>query len=292
MLGGGFRGNQLEGPPEPSVEIESLGSAREAILSVGTNALPMLVRMLAGGQTPIDRWKRVLVEKCGLPQRLIRTNNWMTSWENVTRALAAFHTLGSNSAPAAGRIVPLLNDPDSAGQAIVALMLIRPEREDHILSLTNVSRLRRASRSGGSPDLIFSMALLALGAFGPKAAGAIPILVDRLSSTNERIQATAAVALVRVGAPAELAVPLIVKTLPKTDPTPPELPPGAPPMPTYVSEVLMKIWALEQYGAKARAALPMLSILEQYRTGNFREAARKASATIRGEKYLPPSTFD
>ena len=162
--------------------------------------------------------------------------------------------------------------------AIVALTLIRPDREDHILSLTNVARIRKPSRTGASPDLLLSAAVLALGSFGAKASNAIPFLINSLSSTNENVQAAAAVALARVGAPAEKVVPLIVKTLPKTDPTPP---PGAMPMlrrAHRVSETLMKIWALEQFGPKATDALPMLSVIEKYRTVNFQQAAKKASA--------------
>jgi len=51
----------------------------------------------------------------------------------------------------------------------------------------------------------------------------------------------------------------------------------------------MKIWALEQFGPKATDALPMLSVIEKYRTVNFQQAAKKASARIKGEKYIPRS---
>lgn len=135
--------------------------------------------------------------------------------------------------------------------------------------------------------MLLSAAVLALGSFGPKASNAIPFLINSLSSTNENVQAAAAVALARVGAPAEKVVPLIVKTLPKTDPA---SQPGAMPMlrgGRRVSETLMKIWALEQFGRKASDALPMLMVIEKYRIGNFQEAAKKASARIRGENSWP-----
>jgi len=214
--------------------------------------------------------------------------NGVAEWENQTRALAAFHTLGSNAAPAACRIVRLLNNRENAHLAIVALTLIRPDREDLILSLTNVARIRKPCRTGASPDLLLSSAVLALGSFGPKASNAIPFLINSLPSTNENVQAAAAVALARVGAPAEKVVPLIVKTLPKTDPTPPA---GAIRMlgTDRFKETLMKIWALEQFGPKASDALPMLSVIEKYRTVNLQKAAKKASATIKGENDIPRS---
>jgi len=95
------------------------------------------------------------------------------------------------------------------------------------------------------------------------------------------------VALARVGAPAEKVVPLIVKTLPKTDPASP--PVAIHMLASRVSETLMKIWALEQFGPKASDALPMLSVIEKYRTVNFQEAAKKASARIKGENDIPRS---
>ena len=285
-LGAEIDGITLLKPIEPhlgNVWIDS--TAREAVLREGTNALPMLLRMLTWGDTRGDQLLRFMVQKYGLPHWFIRTN-WRAEWENQTRALAAFHTLGSTAAPAAGRIVRLLNDPETALRAIVALTLIRPDREDYILSLTNVALIRKQSRTGASPDMLLSAAVLALGSFGPKASNAIPFLINSLSSTNDNVQAAAAVALVRVGAPPEKVVPLIVKTLPKTDPTPPAGAIGMLGLGRF-KETLMKIWALEQFGPKASDALPMLSVIEKFPTVNFQEAARNASATIKGENYIP-----
>ena len=49
----------------------------------------------------------------------------------------------------------------------------------------------------------------------------------------------------------------------------------------------MKIWALEQFGPKASDALPMLSVIERFPSMNLQKAAKKASATIKGENYIP-----
>jgi hypothetical protein len=164
--------------------------------------------------------------------------------------------------------------------AIVALMCVWPEREDQMLSLTNVARITRTPMAGGSPESLLSSALFALGSFGQRASNAIPFLIESLSSTNDRVQASAAVALVRVGAPANQVVPLIVDTLPKTDPTPGF---GAALVPGSISETMMKIWALEQYSPQAHAALPMLSRMEGYRMRNIQEAAAQAAMKIKGE---------
>lgn len=231
----------------------------------------------------MDRWRRFAVQKWGLPQRIVQTN----AWQNQTRALAAFHTLGSNATPAAKLIIPLLRDPNTAFQAVVALMLIRPEQEHEILSLTNVANIRQASRTGTTPDMLLSGALLALGSFGSKASNAIPFLIGSLSSTNDGVQAAAAVALARIGAPAEQVVPPIIASLPNSDPA---LSRKAITSLNgfYVSETLGKIWALEQFGPKAGEALPALARLESYQIANFKEAAKRAAARIRQQ---PPGDY-
>ena len=205
-----------------------------------------------------------------------------------TRALVSFQTLGPRAAPAADRIVRFLNDPDTALCAIVAIMLIQPAREDQILSLTNVVRLRRADRTGASPDLLFSTALLALGSFGPRASNAIPFLIGSLGSTNERVQATAAVALARVGAPAETVVPLIVNTLPNTGPTPrPGTRPIFPPRGSGVSEVMMKLWALEQFGPGLGLHCRCFPRSNNIAPGIFRRQQRELRPRLEGKNICP-----
>lgn len=280
-------GGMLSEPIEPFLaNVRVPPESRDAILREGANALPMLVRMLSAGETRWDQWRRLLVVKYGLSARLMNTN-WAVAWQRKTQALAAFEVLGTNAAPAAAQIIPLLNYPETAIHAIVAIKLIRPERGEQFLKLTNVARIRRPSRTGAPRDKILSEALLALGSFGSRASNAVPFLVGALASTNTGIQAAAAVALARIGAPTKQGVPLIIETLPKTDPTPPTGPIGLAGM-EYVTEILMKVWALEQYGPEAQEALPMLSVISKYRTGNFETAARKAMARIEG-KAVPDS---
>lgn len=286
------RNGPLEKPLEPNLEEIDVGLAREAILNVGTNALPMLVDMLSGKGDAIDRCLKRLTT--GLP--------WLTGVlpkgrgsedDYIHRALVAFHMLGPRAAPAAERILPLLTNADMAPQAIVVLTLIRPQVESQILSLTNVEKIAVTGKRGAPPEHLLSLSLLSLGSFGTNASGAIPFAKGQLDSAYPRVQGAAAIALVRMGTPAEIAIPLILKTLPhslpffeadfvkqRRPPTPAEITTMRARMEVGES-VQMKLWALEQYGSGAKAALEHLSDLERDNLGNVSQAATRAIMRIK-----------
>lgn len=284
-VGNGFH-RLVERAPEPGLQLSSMeDETREAIQHVGVDALPLLVGMLQG-EPRFDRWRRALVGKYGLPKFLLPRNPSL-DWLNKTRALAAFSVLTTNAAPVVDDIIPLLDDPDHVAEAIVALMLIRPEHEEQILALTNAFRVQPASPTGRTPELIRTSALLALGSFGTQASGAIPYIVPYLSSTNRREQAAASVALTRLEAPPELVVPAVIQML------------GSNSLPTTItgardivamSTTLWNLWALEQFGAKAVDALPALKQLERSRISNIADSARRATDRIHAESALPAAS--
>ena len=281
-----YIGNGFYIVPEPAPEpragaVSYSDEAREAILHVGTNALPMLVGMLRG--EPLSaRWRRDLVGKYGFPKALLPTNANL-GWKNTSRALAAFSVLGKQALPAVDDLIPLLSDPRDSQAAIVAFMLIKPESEEQILALTNALSLKSAAWGLSANDLHAS-ALLALGSFGKEAKGAIPVMIKCLSSTNREEQSAAAVALARVGAPAETIVPLIARNLASDQPAMVAANSGQGwRFKKAIRFAEWELWALESLGSKAAAALPVLTQLESCPQGNIREAARRASARIRGE---------
>ena len=117
------------------------------------------------------------------------------------------------AAPDIPRIIPLLNDPNRALLAMVALLALQPEREADILSLTNVFGITTPDASGSSPALLHSTAALALSSFGPKASAARPVLMKCLTYDDEGLRAASAIALSRIGAPANEVVPTLVEAL-------------------------------------------------------------------------------
>jgi hypothetical protein len=200
---GGFEVSPGERPglrlPRLLITQADLDTTR-AIRSVGTNALPLLVNLLKSKDSRLKRMSWELSWKIG--ERFPRLKRWFhrsREWAFADQvcALVAFEELGPLAAPAIPDIRPLLKDPDLALVATVALLSIRPEREEDILSLTNVLGITVPSASGSDPATLHAMALLALSSFGTRAAAARPLLVDCLNSTDARLQASAAVALAR-----------------------------------------------------------------------------------------------
>jgi len=259
--------------------------ASEAVLNVGTNALPMLVRLLGTRESRAKLWLRRLAEKHPVFKRLVPLGRDNVFQQNMS-ALLAFYRLGPQAAAAIPKIIPMLEESDSAAVAAVALMYIRPERESDILSLTNVFRMRKPGRSGVSPEMLHCLAILALSTFGTNASGAIPVLLQRLGSTNAEVAAASAVALARIGGPPDIVVPLILENLPQSNaPRPASL---ISPSASY--QILMNdrnmsqnLRALGEYGRHASNALPQLRALEGYPDAQIQRAAREAAAKIQGD---------
>lgn len=274
----------------PRIELVcSSSNAVEAIRAVGTNALPMLVDML-GARDRLTRWLWEHSE--AHPWIRDRLNlEPARAWTRNVHALAAFTELGPKAAPAIPKIIPLLRNADSAAVAIVALLAIQPDREEDILSLTNILRIRRTSSSGASPELLHADAIMALSAFGPRAGGAKSILLDRLKNdSSSRVQAAAAIALARIGASAEEVVPYVLRRLPSAD-TPQlfhtnviMLPGGIPKtftFPEFDRVAVMNLAALGRFGQGAQSALPLLTNLQTHPDQLVATAAREALATIK-----------
>ena len=260
--------------------------AYAAISKVGTNALPMLIRMLKSKDSRMRRWVWEVAEGNAFIRRHARIKPPASGWTKQMRALAAFRELGPQAARAIPMIIPLLDDPDVAHVAMVALKYIHPQHEADVLSLTNVLRIKTKSLSGAVPSLLHADAILTLASFGSNAVGAAPILTNCLSSTNGEVQAASAIALLKIGVTPEKVVPLVLEHLPITNP-PPANSLGAPQ--TWAQRFLeernltMNIWALGEYGRHARSALPILSNLQSYPLRNIQEAAREAMDKIKAD---------
>jgi hypothetical protein len=267
--------------------------ASEAVLSVGTNALPMLVRLLGTRESRAKPWLRQLAGKYPVFKRLLRPGSDTVFQRNMS-ALLAFHRLGPRAAAVVPRIIPMLEDPDSAPFAAVALMYIRPQREPDILSLTNALHVRKPPRWGAPAESLHCMAMLALSTFGTNASGAIPLLMQALGSTNGEVAAASAVVLARIGGPRDRVVPVILENLPKSD---------APPRAEMISmtspsarrqrvmnyrNIIKYLFALSEYGRHASHALPRILALESYPNADIQRAAREAAAKIKGDTNSVP----
>ena len=281
------------GPPRFELRCSNT-NAYQAIRAVGTNGLPMLVEML-GSTDRIHRWYEDFSHRYPWIKKYLTIKS-SDAWKRVGHAMAAFTELGPRAAPAMPKIIRLLRDPECSSVAVAALLAIQPDREQDILSLTNVLRITRTSASGATPDLQHADAIMALSTFGPRARGARAVLLDCLHSRGPRVQATAALALARIGAPAEEVVPQVLAHLPAVDtPAGPArlgaITPAAIARMRQLDETaqfaIINLSALGEFGPAASAALPMLETLKGHPSSGIAVAAQEAIARIKTGTNAP-----
>ena len=271
-------------PSSPRVVYDGYPGAevREAIAMEGTNAFPLLLRMLRSKDLPYRRWLNDLAYKHALVAILINPKG-PQAFPNQVRAAAAFDMLGASAAHAAPQVVPLLRNPDTALQALVVLASIRPTRPEEILAITNVLGLPSLPPNMGPPGRLHAAALLTLASFGEQAEGAKPILMERLSSADRYVRAAAAVALARMRAAPEKVVPLIIDEV-----TDLAMGPGIPSTNTFgppmrleeESCLVLNVRALGEYGQAARSALTVLSNVQSYPLMNIQRLASNTCTRI------------
>lgn len=180
---------------DPSVETRR--RVTEAVLSMSSNAVPPLIKML---QTEDSRWKRVLIN---LSQRQSFIHFSISSAEQ-RRALAAegLAILG----PAAGSAIPALgealNGERPLAQAAYALAKIGTDGISHLeIGLTNQKRSVRIN------------SIAALGILGTNATAAILLLKKELGNPNPMMRSFAVRSLAQLGADNSNVVRLLAETL-------------------------------------------------------------------------------
>ena len=258
--------------------------ALEAVSHVGTNALPLLIRMLKTQEPLAQRWLRHLSDVYPPLQRFIRLKTATAAFEHPIAAVAAFQELGPKAAPVIPDLLALMQQPQYADRALASLIAIRPEAEPDILSLTNALRVRKGGPDRSWVDYFHAQAILALSTYGPRASAAVPLLVQTLNSTNGFVQGASAVALARIGGTREELVPVMLSHLKTNSP-----PLGGPSRTNRMlyfeqSELLqMSLWSLGQFGSHAAAALPVLSNFQSYPEDKIQVIARHAANRIKAD---------
>lgn len=148
--------------------------AGEALVAMGSNAFPILLRRL---QARDSLWKKKLMELA--EQQNVISVEFSTAEDHWFEAVAGFAMLGDKAAGAVPSLVGL-------------------------------------HRNSAAPALRERVAE-ALGAIGPSANAAVPILIQDLADTNSEVRASAAEALWHIGSEPALTVPALTKALDDSD---------------------------------------------------------------------------
>jgi HEAT repeat protein len=227
--------------PQPSPWFNKFGlvaslspEAREAVRQIGTNAIPRLLAMLRTQDSSLEPRLVALAQK----QHYLKFTYVDAAHQHAQAALA-FEVLGA-----------------SASNAVPALLQIF-ENDTSVITTQSHWTSSRA-------------ALSSLGAIGPAAESAVPSLVRHTADTDSMIRTYACMALGKIHAQPELAVPALVLCL--DDP----------------GSRYQALFALEQFGTDAKAAVPTLvrMLRDTYQHPGFRTSVIESLGEIHCDAQL------
>ena len=196
---GDFSLSQKQDTEEPAERAKHAG---EAVRHIGTNCLPLLLKMLQARDSAV---KTKLVDWAAR-QSLIQFN-FTSAGDIRDQALTAYAMLGPVARPAIPELTLLLHQERTARDAGCALARIGPEAITPLASaLTNqVQEVRLA----GIRSLIF---------YNLPGRQVVPILIQSLQHPDPGVRQQAAAALSRWADQSELIVPALIAALPDRDP--------------------------------------------------------------------------
>lgn len=194
--------------PNENQRLEARSEAADAIETIGTNALPYLLKWITRGEAPLSPFKSaayVATEKVSALKKITSLRTWaFIEYERILGIPDAFEALGPKAIPAIPELAHLANT--SIGQstpyfATRALTKIGSPALPALSDiLTNQHSLNRAA------------ALLAVTHLGRDASPLIPPVIQCLDDHDPDIVAQAATALGEVGQP-QLVVPALTNLL-------------------------------------------------------------------------------
>jgi HEAT repeat protein len=175
---------------------DQLQEARESVRHAGTNAIPVLLRLLRMRDSALKLKLINLAQR----QQLIKIKHTAArDWNEV--AVYSFGILRTDAQSAVPALVEIANQNisrDSRNLTIEALRYIGPPAEQAVPALllwaTNADWLTRAN------------AIMALGDIHAEPHRVIPVLTNALHDTNSDVRYCAVTALEQFGQDAELAV--------------------------------------------------------------------------------------
>jgi HEAT repeats len=179
--------------------------ARDAVENLGTNAIPVLLRLLRTPDNPLKDWFFRLVQR----QHIIRISYAPTqTFALVNEAKAAFDELAGKGVAAMPQLMKIYDQhPNVYSRQIVPAILagIGPPAKPAI------PLLLRATTDADS--YVRNNAVYALGRIGAEPALAVPALTKCLEDPADFTRANAAGALATLGTNARPAIPVLIKLL-------------------------------------------------------------------------------
>ena len=165
-----------------SIHVTHNAASNKAFQHIGTNALPVLIKMLRTKDSKVKLWLSNLYYK----QSFVH-HHFTLAEEDRIPAVLGFSELGSRAKPAVPALIDLLADEEISEDAARALAAIGSEAVEPLISaLTNRNPKIRLG------------AIAALGGLGSKARQAVAALSRCLGDEQSTIRLAAAEALKKI----------------------------------------------------------------------------------------------
>ncbi len=165
-----------------SIQMTHSEASNKAFQHIGTNGLPVLIKMLRTKDSKVKLWLRNLYHK----QSLVH-HHFTLAEEDRISAVLGFSELGSLAKPAVPALLDLLADEEISEDAARALAAIGSEAVELLISaLTNRNQKIRLG------------AIAALGGVGSNARQAVPALSGCLRDEQSTVRLAAVEALKKI----------------------------------------------------------------------------------------------
>jgi HEAT repeat protein len=197
-----YKMDGLSGVESWQVRVEQQ-KADEAVRHAGTNALPILLRMLRANDSAL----KIKCVELAKRQHLIRVK-YTPAEELNYRACSGFGVLGAKAQNAVPALMEIANrnlSRASRWYAIEALVLVGPPAQEAIPLLSGW-----ATNADGS---VRSYAINALGRIRAEPERGLPVLINALNDPDVQIRTAALMALQGLGPNAKPALPVLVEFL-------------------------------------------------------------------------------
>jgi hypothetical protein len=176
-----YKGRTLEQWIHANSQMPDDPEAREAILTITTNSVPMLLHRLAADTRSEERWEAKLpafLRKNPIINRFLHRQRYRAAC-----SVRAFMLSGTNAACAAPALAQLLSGPNPQAVKLSAII---------ILSNLGPAALPSMRQAMNSPDaFVRGLAVFGIGQLGTNAALAIPDVAVALSDPDIGVRTTA-----------------------------------------------------------------------------------------------------
>ncbi len=174
-------------------------ATQTAIQTMGTNAIPTMLRMLRTPNLPWKNWLFALAQK----QHVIKIK-YVEPWRNYERAAYGLQALGPRAADAVPELLKMFDQYPGAQMALARdIAYIGPDAKMAVPSLLRHTTSKDSDTRANS--------LYALGQIHAEPDLTVPVLINGLQDPDPGVGASAAMGLGAFGPKAKAAVPALVK---------------------------------------------------------------------------------